>query len=295
MTSYCPYCVPASDPSASGPKIIRVGFFKRKSDCRVIQRFRCLKCSRGFSQASEHPCFGQNKRQVNHTLRLFFASGISQRRAAYLLNISRTTVVRKFLFLAQQARLELEKFHQALKPVEIMEFDDLETFEHSKFKPLSVPLAVESGTRRILGFEVARMPAKGKLAALSRKKYGPRPDERYKARQRLFQRIKPWVANEALIKSDQNPHYEKTVKKHFPKATYETHKGRRGCVVGQGELKKIGFDPLFSLNHTCAMLRANINRLFRRTWCTTNKPERLEDHIYIYAAFHNSRLKAFNT
>jgi hypothetical protein len=35
------------------------------------------------------------------------------------------------------------------------------------------------------------------------------------------------------------------------------------------------------------MLRANINRLFRRTWCTTKKKERLEQHLTVYMDFHN--------
>jgi hypothetical protein len=35
------------------------------------------------------------------------------------------------------------------------------------------------------------------------------------------------------------------------------------------------------------MLRANINRLFRRTWCTTKKKERLEQHLAVYLDFHN--------
>jgi hypothetical protein len=48
----------------------------------------------------------------------------------------------------------------------------------------------------------------------------------------------------------------------IPGAVHTTVKGRHGCVVGQGELKKIVFDPLFSFNHTAAMARANINRLF---------------------------------
>jgi hypothetical protein len=61
-------------------------------------------------------------------------------------------------------------------------------------------------------------------------------------------------------------------------------------VVGQGELKKVGRDPLFSLNHTCAMLRANLNRLFRRTWCTTKRIDRLEAHLWIYVRFHNEVL-----
>ena len=92
------------------------------------------------------------------------------------------------------------------------------------------------------------------------------------------------------IKSDENPHYESDVKAFFPKCEYETHKGRRGSIVGQGELKKIRFDPLFSVNHTCAMLRANINRLFRRTWCTTKRIDRLSAHIAVYALYHNQNL-----
>jgi hypothetical protein len=73
----------------------------------------------------------------------------------------------------------------------------------------------------------------------------------------------------------------------FPGAEHARHLGGRGCITGQGELKKLRFDPLFSLNHTCAMLRANINRLFRRTWCTTKKKERLEQHLWVYMDFHN--------
>jgi hypothetical protein len=38
------------------------------------------------------------------------------------------------------------------------------------------------------------------------------------------------------------------------------------------------------------MLRANINRLFRRTWCTTKKPECLRQHIAVYVEFHNTVL-----
>ena len=67
-------------------------------------------------------------------------------------------------------------------------------------------------------------------------------------------------------------------------------KGRASCVAGQGELKKVVFDPLYSLNHSCAMLRAHINRLIRKTWCTTKDPDRLADHIAIYVNYHNREL-----
>ena len=94
----------------------------------------------------------------------------------------------------------------------------------------------------------------------------------------------------ATLTSDENPHYGRFIRRHLPGVTHLTHPGRRGCVAGQGELKKIGRDPLFSLNHTCAMLRANLNRLFRRTWCTTQHRDRLSDHLAIYVNFHNRTL-----
>lgn len=224
-------------------------------------------------------------------MRDLLCSGVSQRRAARLLNLTRRTVVRKLLFLAEQAQQELQRRQENSAPVLEMEFDDMETFEHTKCKPLSITLAVEAKSRRILGFEVSRMPANGLLAALSRKKYGPRADERPQARQRLFSRIREYIGESALIRSDSNPHYPADVKKHFPNREHQTVKGKRGAITGQGELKKTGHDPLFSLNHTCAKFRADVNRLIRRTWCTTKRPDRLTAHLTVYALYHNLHLK----
>ena len=282
-------CSSNSNPLASENRtlVVACGFYSRKSDQVRVQRYRCQNCKKSFSDASYSACFGQKKRQFNGAVLKYLVSGVSQRRASLLLGINRKTVVRKFIFLGQAAKYFLPQINDLHPQVNIMEFDDLETFEHSKCKPLSVTLAVEHSSRRILGFRVSSMPAKGKLSAIARKRYGRRKDDRKKARKDLFQELRMIVAEDALIKSDQNPHYVSDVQTHFPKARHEAHKGRRGCVVGQGELKRGGFDPLFSLNHTCAMLRANINRLFRRTWCTTKLQDRLSYHIAIYALFHN--------
>lgn len=179
----------------------------------------------------------------------------------------------------------------ASSTVSSLQFDDLETFEHTKYKPLSVTLAVEEGTRRILGFRVAQMPAKGHLSKKGIKKYGFRRDERAKARADLLRELSPIVQTGAIIKSDSNPYYPADVAKYLPQARHITYVSRRGAITGQGELKKTEFDPIFSLNHTFAMLRANISRLIRKTWCTTKLKERLEDHLAIYAVYHNQHLK----
>ena len=166
----------------------------------------------------------------------------------------------------------------------------MKTSEHSKCKPLSIALAVDNQTRKIITFEVSQIPADGLLAKIALKKYGFRENKREEGLRKLFQTLKPVVAESSTIMSDEWGTYRGHVKRTFPNANYKQVKSRRGCVVGQGELKKTGFDPLFSLNHTCAMIRANVNRLFRRTWCTIKKRERLIDHLSLYVNFHNQVL-----
>lgn len=277
-------------PFGCRTEAVRRGHYFRSSDRAFVQRYQCRCCSRSFSEASLGPCYRQKKRQLNGMIIQLLCGGFSQRRSAMVLRINRKTVVRTFCLLGQLAEQSLVAFNLQRPRVEHMQFDDLETFEHSKLKPLSVTMAVEHRTRRILGFQVSEMPAKGLLTRQALKKYGKRKDGRAKARRMLFQQMKPILVENAVISSDQNPHYTQDVARYFPGCSHEVFKGRRGCVVGQGELKGGGYDPLFSLNHTYAMLRANINRLFRRTWCTTKKRERLGYHIALYSMYHNHLL-----
>ena len=292
MLLRCPKCHSTESSSKRRSAFLKFGQFRRKSDRARVQRYRCVNCGKHFSRATFDPCYRQLKRHVNQDVFNHLSSGVSQRRLSYLLKLNRKTIKRKFLFLGFQSLLSLRQFNLNFPKAEKVEFDDLETFEHTKMKPVSVTLAVESSSRRILGFTVSSMPAKGLLAKKSFLKYGPRKDDRSAGRNNLFNYLKGVVDPSATIKSDQNPHYPNDVLRHFPKATHIAVKGQRGVITAQGELKKIKFDPLFSLNHTCAKLRADINRLIRKTWCTTKKIERLRLHLAIYANYHNQSLYA---
>ncbi len=106
----------------------------------------------------------------------------------------------------------------------------------------------------------------------------------------MFDELKKLVKPDALFKSDQNPSYPFHLRKYFPNARHETTKGGRSAIVGQGELKKLGWDPIFCLNHTAAMFRANMNRMFRKTWCTTKTRRGLSDHLALYTHYHNENL-----
>jgi transposase-like protein len=268
--------------------IIRDGTFRRKDDSKVIQRFRCKNCGTRFSSATFLDTYRQKKRRVNAQLFNLLASGVSQRRAAFLLKINRTTIERKFVFLAERARKRnkklLKPFH---KRVHNLMIDDLITKENSKLKPLSVSIGVCAERRLILGAEVSQIPAFGHLATIAVKKYGKREDLLGTGLTKLFEKLKNFAVTEIEIKSDEHKRYPWFIQKYFPLGKHLTFPSERGCVAGQGELKKVKNDPLFIVNHTCAMLRANINRLFRRTWCSTKKPQRLQDHLDLFVYFYN--------
>lgn len=171
-----------------------------------------------------------------------------------------------------------------------IQIDDLITKENSKLKPLSVTIAVDEDRRTILALEVSQIPAFGHLSRTALKKYGQRKDHHFEGLTRVFQTITPLVSAEVRVKSDEHQRYPGFISAYLPLAKHETFKSERGCVAGQGELKKVHFDPLFVVNHTCAILRGNINRLIRKTWCTTKSPERLKDHLNVFMYYYNNEL-----
>ncbi len=269
---------------------VRYGYYPRRWEKHRIQRFLCRNCNHTFSLATGTPTFRQHKPFVNNGLFEWFASCGSQRRGARIFRINFKTVVRKFELIGSECALFNEEDRQKAEATHDIQFDEMESIEHSKLKPLSIPLVVDAKTRKILGFEVCKMPAKGHLVEKSLKKYGPREDEREEALDRLFRRLLKNISPSAIILSDSKPQYAKHVKLHFPNAHYYQVLSRRGRSSGLGELKQIANDPIFSLNHTAAMIRANVNRMFRKTWCTTKKPDRLAKHLEIYTKYHNTVL-----
>ena len=266
--------------------------YKRTSDRQRIQRYRCCECETTMSPSTFSPWRGQKKRYLNRVVFGLLSRGMSINNTADELKVNRKTVARKLEAWGFYAASELNRINrEEHEQCRVIEFDDLETFEHTKCKPIAVTIAVESRTRRILAIEVSPMQAKGKLAHKAREVYGRREDGRAAARARLFATLTDLVREDAVIKSDSNPHYAADVKRYFPKAHHVTYQSRKGSLGGQGELKKTKFDPIFSLNHSCAMVRYNLARLVRKTWCTTKRIDRLWLHLMLYALRHNQRIK----
>ena len=283
MKIKCPKC------KEERPNISKNGFFFRKSDSKKIQKFICKTCNKQFSHATFSDCYFQKKRRLNHHIHFDLCSSTSLRRIALKYKISRTTVKRKVEFLAKRAKIKHETWLKD-KKFEVIEFDDLETYEHTKCKPISISVALESKTRKLIGFRVSSIGAKGKLAKAALKKYGKRENTSFENRHDLFKELTSYVRKNAVFKTDMHTQYPELVKTHFPEAEHRVYKSIRARKLsqgGQGELKTKKYDPIFSINQVFGMMRCNLKRLTRQTWCTTKKMKYLEMQLMIYFDFHN--------
>src|SRR5690606_22655449 len=101
MNKLCP------NPDCAFPfNLIRDGYFQRKDDSKKVQRFRCRTCGKRFSNATFSENYNQKKRRINFTFLKYYASGLSIRRCALLLNVNPKTVDRRVAFLGKKcARL----------------------------------------------------------------------------------------------------------------------------------------------------------------------------------------------
>lgn len=278
----CPKCKTEANFS-------KKGFYVRQSDKKTLQRLKCLNCRKVISENHFSIEFRLRKRAQNQEIFYALCSGVSQRRCALMFRMKPVAIAARVIRFGLCAENNLEHYRKTRPPATDILIDEMEAIEHTKCKPLTIPIAVEGKTRKILALKVGSIAAKGLLAEISRKKYGPRKCERKQCLETVFRQLQACVRADAQIKSDDSPHYPVPLKNAFPEAFHKTYKGRKPKSSGLGELKK-GFDPLFSLNHSYAMFRDNLKTLTRKTWCTPKRPDRLQFLMSLYAWFHNLRL-----
>lgn len=285
MISKCQSCLRRGGRNSS---------YLRKSDGKKVIQYRCVRCRRTWTPAADNPEKRQRWRSGNEILRRLLVSGITMERAAWILRINPKTVDRRVRYLAQIADQELASRQKIVRPKEKggrFYLDELITFEHTRCKPLAVCMVV-SQEREILAFRVSSMPPIGKhLKKISLRKYGMRPNHRRKGIEECLKEIHPRLTRlyETLeFKTDEEKSYAQLIQKCFPGAKHQAYPSKRAVIAGLGELKDHSYDPIFPINHTLAMLRANLARLIRRTWSTTKKMSRLRDFLAIYAHAHNT-------
>ena len=175
----CPYC--------GSTNFKKKNFYFVQHSRSKIRRYHCSACKKYFSSKTLSPTYYQKKPYLNSLIFNLLVSGNTQRRAAKLLKCSKNTVSQKLIWLSQYPEQISNVFSE--QNTEHIQIDELETIEHTKLKPLTIPICVSSNYK-ILGLSVGRIKAKGHLSEISAKKYGFREDERAKSLIELFESLR---------------------------------------------------------------------------------------------------------
>jgi len=201
--------------------VIKKGYFPRKTGkSERIQRYYCKACKKTFCERTDDYRYRERKSHLNEAIFRAICSSVSQRRIAIVLGISKNTVAKKCRRIALRAR-QLHARDMATWPAyRIALMDEMETFEHSKMKPVSIAVSVVERTRKLISVNAAVMPAKGLLAERSRKKYGRRRDMRPSALRRNLAAIATRAADNMILKTDESPRYPRQVQRFFPKENH---------------------------------------------------------------------------
>lgn len=263
---------------------VKNGYFMPKNTNQKTPRYQCKACSKSFSTHTDKPTAYQKKPELNDELFKMLVSGVSMRRASELLAVKYDTVLLHFDYLAMRAKEEHIKFLKTVQTT-FVQVDEMETFLHARAKPLSVPMVVRVKTGHILGFQIAKMPARGTLADIGVAKYNWITDERSKKFQSMLLDIKHCFKEQITFKCDSHTSYPKWITSQIPHAKLEqVLGGKKPKAKLDGEK---AFDQLFAINNTFARMRHDMNRLARKSWSTTKAIHGLENHIWLYIAWNN--------
>lgn len=285
---HCPKCSMIQNYwTKPGSWFIKRGYFKTKHNSQSVPRYQCRSCRALFSSHTHLPTYKQKKPKLNKQIYKWYSSGTTQRRIALNLGINRKTVARKFLYLAKLAqdthryRLDKKLFHTIH-----VQFDEMETFEHTLFKPISISIAVDTYSGHIVDMSAASMKCHGKATSLVRSKYGYREDTRDAAREDVFKSIQKAEGIELKIITDQNTAYKAYADRFTPSALLIQVKSKGG-IKRTKSMRRNDDDELWRVNHVCAKLRHDLSRLVRKSWVTTKRMWALQAHLDLYIAYNN--------
>lgn len=286
LMSYYPAHCP--NTNCSSTHFIKKGFHYVRRLNQKFRKYQCKVCFRYFSSRTFKADYRHKKMDLNPIFAKLLAEGNSLRGVSRILGLTYYNTYKKFLWFKNLVEEHKKSLTFSAREIQ---FDEMESIHHTKCKPLSL-VVVLNEKYQIMSAKVAEIPAKGRLAEFSRKKYGLRKNERVQKLCEAFDEVSERLTNRPMfIKSDAHPVYRKIVESYFPDCLYRqfSRKSKKDKLRERmhENLHKKRYDPIFVVNHKCAVLRDRIKRLVRRNWCTTKKVENLQLHLDLLICLHS--------
>lgn len=294
--------------------VIKIGKVYLKADRKDVQRYKCKTCNITFINVE---ALERHKKEKRYSLRKqvqeLYCIGTTLRDIAKALGVSRTTVADKLNECSIDSHTRLIsldfKFinHQFGFKNPIIVFDELETYEHTKLKPISVGVAYDFRNNKIIMMKTASFKARGRYAMLFMKDpiklayYNRVKAERIDNRQEMILEsfkiikgylegcdVKPTIITDGKrayltaikeVFGDDGCHHQVVITKDLKSLKKQTYKGARMALPSA----KFSFESLLGT------MRAKLSRLSRATFIHTKDINWLQKTLYVYADFWNKR------
>jgi len=288
---FCPHASCSEHEPTGSFRFQHRGSYRRSCDGMRVPRFSCCTCERRFSRQTFRFNYRWWRPHVHHDLFRLFVSKVTMRQAARITGLSRDTIARRMRALGVQCHA----YHRAqlargsgLAGTFLM--DEMETFETDRLvRPVTVPVLIQAHTLFVIHTETAPLPPRGRLDAYRQlrklrdeRRFGPRKSGSRQAVRSTLERLRETLARTEVLNliTDRKSSYRKLV--------WTLFANRFGSHVQESsQRRRDRSNPLFSINHTLAMLRDGVSRLVRRSWGASKLRERLDDHLWIWVGYRN--------
>lgn len=291
---FTPPCCPYTGCPAASPELAldfpMAGTYQRRCDGRLVQRFRCPRCKRRFSDQTFRLDYRFRRPELDKPIFDALISKVSHRQTARVLHTRRPTVERRLRRFGEHCRAFQELLLAGKQLAGSFSLDEAETFETDRrMMPVTLPLLIERDSRFFVHVDVDTLPARKATtqAQLERRQRlvaerGKRRNGSRAAVKRCFEVLAAHTDAKAGVEVLTDK------KKSYPSILAEVF-GERPLAhsVTSSKERRDTRNPLFAVNHSLAMLRDGVSRLVRRTWGNAKLRERLALHLWIYAAWRN--------
>ena len=251
------------------------GWRKNKKESKKIRQYQCKACNARFTINSLKDTKKQHKPQLNDRIMVLYCEGNTLRGMARILGVTYQTIVRKWRFMAGKARIRHEVALQGEIVTKYIQFDQMETFEHTKEKPLGIALSIRPKTGQILSAKVCRIPIRALTIAKSKSQQYNKKTDRKEAFAKMLYETSQAINKDgySVMACDGDREIVKLAKIFCPDSVVKAHKH--------------DYSAMWRLNHTCAKLRHHLSRLTRKTWATTKDMKFLQMHLDLFIAYQN--------
>jgi transposase-like protein len=289
--SACTHYIPRPDWRPA-----RDGFFRRPSDGRRFQRFRCTHCSRRFSTRTFAADYWLKRRDALLEIARLSTEGPGLRQIARILGLSHTTVMRHVARAGRHCMLFHRRMLSSSSSTRSLVIDGFESFEFSQFFPFHFNLAVDAASWLILHFTDSPLRRKGTMTPAQwirrmhlEARLG-RPDPKA-VEQGIFELLLSVLQDsrfpkdsEMLILSDDHPAYRRALRR------LRRHVGLPHLrqQVTPSTLRRTTTNPLFPVNLTDLLLRHAQANHRRETIAFSKRRQAALERLAVFTVWRNA-------